>query len=176
MQPTFGSMFQPGLQTGPSLEVELVSPHARIGGAVNLGAYTRLSDLLNFHDDILTVSNGVVLNRTGIRTADGSSQLDVRLDDLSFVLDRSSYVPPPDPNDTVEKRAVRMLAVTEGHLITGTIYIYPGAEPIAYLRAKEPRWLPVTDVRVRSLVDRRIKFGAAFAVLQRKGVLATAVI
>ena len=57
MQSGIGSVFQPGLQTGPSLAVELVSSHARIGGSVNLGAYTRLSDLLNFHDEILTVKD-----------------------------------------------------------------------------------------------------------------------
>lgn len=67
-----------------------------------------------------------------------------------------------------------MLAVTAGHVITGTFFIYPGAEPIAYLRAQEPHWVPVTDVRVRSLVDRRIKFSASFAVLYRKSVIATA--
>ena len=80
MQSGFGSVFQPGLATGPSLAVELVSSHARIGGSVNLGAYTRLSDLLNFHDEILTVKDGKVLNRTGIATADGAAELDVRLD------------------------------------------------------------------------------------------------
>jgi hypothetical protein len=175
MQSGIGTLFQPGLQTGPNLEVELISSHARIGGSVNLGAYTRLSDLLNFHDEILTVSNGVVLNRTGIATADGSPQLDARLDGLTIVLDRSDYVPPHD-SEAVEKRPYRMLAVTDAHVITGTFFIYPSAEAIAYLRAQEPHWVPLVDVRIRSLVDRRIKFSAGFAVLNRRSVVATAVI
>jgi hypothetical protein len=175
MQPAIGSIFEPGLQTGPTLAVELISSHARIGGSVNLGAYTRLSDLLNFHDEILTVTDGQVLNRTGIATADGSPQLDTRLDGLTIVVDRSDYVPPPD-SEAIEKRPYRMLAVTQGHVITGTFFIYPGAEPIAYLRAKEPHWVPIVDVRVRSLVDRRIKFSAGFAVLNRRAVIATAVV
>jgi hypothetical protein len=175
MQSGIGSLFQPGLQTGPSLAVELVSSHARIGGSVNLGAYTRLSDLLNFHDEILTLTDGVVLNRTGIATADGSPQLDVRLDGLTIVVDHSGYVPPPD-SEAVEKRSYRLMAVTQGHVITGTFFIYPGAEAVAYLRAKEPTWVPLADVRIRSLVDRRIKFAASFAVLNRRSVVATAVI
>lgn len=174
MQSGFGSAFQPGLATGASLAIELVSSHARIGGSVNLGAYTRLSDLLNFHDEILTVKEGKVLNRTGIATADGAAELDVRLDTLTIVVDHSDYVPPPD-SEAVEKRPHRLLVVTQGHVITGTFFVYPGAEPVAYLRAQEPHWIPITDVRVRSMVDRRIKFSAAFAVLNRRSVVATAV-
>lgn len=174
MQSGIGSIFQPGLATGPSLAVELVSSHARIGGSVSLGAYTRLSDLLNFHDEILTVKDATILNRTGIATADEAAELDVRLDGLTIVVDHSDYVPPPD-SEAIEKRHHRMLVVTSAHVITGTFFTYPGAEPIAYLRAQEPRWVAITDVRIRSMVDRRIRFSAGFAVLNRKSVVATAV-
>ena len=174
MQSGTGSIFQPGLATGPSLAVELISSHARIGGTINLGAYTRLSDLLNFHDEILTVTDGKVLNRSGIATADGAPDLDVRLDGLTIVVDHSDYVPPPDP-EAIEKRSHRLLVVTRGHVITGTFFTYPGAEPVAYLRAAEPHWVPIADVRIRSLVDRRVKFSAAFAVLNRRSVVATTI-
>jgi hypothetical protein len=174
MQSDIDSLFRGGVQTGPSLAVELISPHARISGTVNLGAYTRLPDLLNFHDEILTVKDARILNRSGIATADGAPELDLRLDTLSLVLDHSDYTPPPDI-EMIEKRAYRMLVVTEAHIITGTFFIYPGAEAIAYLRAKEPHWVPVADVRVRSTVDRRIKYSTRFAVLSRRSIVATAV-
>lgn len=174
MQSGIDSLFRGGAATGPSLAIELVSSHARIGGSVNLGAYTRLPDLLNFHDEILTVKDAKVLNRSGIATADGAADLDIRLETVTIVVDHSDYVPPPD-SETVEKRAHRMLVVTEAHVITGTFFIYPGAEAVAYLRAKEPHWVPVADVRIRSLVDRRIKFSARFAVLNRGSVVGTAI-
>ena len=41
------TMFQAGAQGGPRLELELISAHARFAGSVSLGAYSRLSDLLN---------------------------------------------------------------------------------------------------------------------------------
>ena len=170
------SMFQPAAQTGPTLELELISAHARLAGSFNLGSYSRLSDLLNFHDEILTLTNGVVLTRTGRETADSSPQMDVRLDELTLVIDRSNYVPPPDAEQTVEKKAHRMLAVTAGHVISATFFIYPSAEPVSYLRAAEPKWIPVADIRVRSLVDRRIKYSADFAVLHRKPMLSTSVL
>jgi hypothetical protein len=60
-------------------------------------------------------------------------------------------------------------------VITATFFIYAGAEAIPYLRAAEPRWIPITDVNVRSLVDRGVEFEAKFAVLHRKPLLATSV-
>lgn len=169
--------FQAASQGGPSVALEFISPHVRIGGTVNLGAHTRVSDLLNFHDRVLTLRDGVVLNRTGLATADGVPSLDVRLDTISFVIDNSGYVPPlPTEEQGVQKISHRMIAVTDAHVLTGTFFIYSGAEATAYLLAAEPRWIPLTDVRVRSQVDRRIKFGAPFAVLNRSAVVASSVL
>lgn len=173
MQSDIGSLIQAGAQGGPSLAIELISAHARIGGSVSLGAYTRLSDLLNFHDEILTVQDGKVLDASGAATEDEAAELDIRLNHLTMVVDRSDYVPPPD-SEAIEKRPYRLVAVTQGHVMTGTFFIYPDAEPVAYLRAHEPHWVPIAEVDVRSLVDRRIKFSARFAVLNRRAVVASA--
>jgi hypothetical protein len=176
MQPGSESIFQAGAQSGPQLEIELVSSNARIVGSVNLGAYSRLSDLLNFHDEILTVTDGTVLTSIGVRSADTAPQLDVRLTELTLVIDRSNYVPPPDTEQMIEKREHRMLCITDAYIITATFFIYAGAEAVPYLRANEPRWIPITDVNVRSLVDREVEFEAKFGVLHRKPLLASAVI
>jgi hypothetical protein len=175
MQEGSESIFQAGVQSGPRLDIELVSSNARIGGSINLGSYSRLSDLLNFHDEILTVAAGAVMNPLGVRTSDLGLPLDVRLSELTIVIDRSDYRPPPDAEQMVEKQEHKMLAVTDAYVITATIYIYAGVEPVAYLRAAEPRWIPVTDVNVRSLIDREIEMESKFAVLHRKPILATAV-
>jgi len=174
MQQGSESVFEAGAQSGPKLELELVSSNARIGGSINLGAYSRLSDLLNFHDEILTVEAGAVMNALGVRS-DAGLPLDVRLTELTMVIDRSNYVPPTDEEQMIEKREHKMLCVTDAYVITATFFIYAGAEAIPYLRASEPRWIPITDVNVRSLTDRSIEFEAKFAVLHRKPLLATAV-
>jgi hypothetical protein len=175
MQEGSESIFQAGVQSGPKLDIELVSSNARIGGSIHLGPYSRLSDLLNFHDEILTIAAGAVMNTLGVRSADAGLALDIRLSELTLVIDRSDYVPPPDTEQMVEKEEHKMLAVTDAYVITATIFIYAGVEPVAYLRAVEPRWIPITDVNVRSLTDREIEFEAKFGVLQRKHLLATAV-
>lgn len=176
MQEGSDSIFQAGAQTGPQLEIELVSSNARIIGSVNLGAYSRLSDLLNFHDDILTVTDGAVLTATGTRSDDAAPQLDVRLNELTLVVDRSGYVPPPDSEQMIEKREHRLLCVTDAYIIKATFFIYAGAEAVPYLRAHEPRWIPITDLQVRSLIDRKATFDAKFGVLHRQPFLATAVL
>jgi hypothetical protein len=175
MQEGSESIFQAGAQSGPKLDIELVASNARIGGSINLGSYSRLSDLLNFHDEILTVAAGAVMGPTGERSGSTGLPLDVRLSELALVIDRSDYVPPPDPEQIVEKQEHKMLAVTDAYVITANIFIYAGVEPVAYLRTAEPRWIPITDVNVRSLTDRGIEFEAKFAVLQRRHLLATAV-
>jgi hypothetical protein len=175
MQQGSESIFQAGSQSGPQLDLELVSSNARIGGSINLGAYSRLSDLLNFHDEILTIGAGAVMGPNGERSGSAGLPLDVRLTGLTLVIDRSDYVPPPDTEQIIEKREHKMLAVTDAYVITATFFIYAGAEATPYLRASEPRWIPITDVNVRSLVDREVEFEAKFAVLHRKPLLATSV-
>lgn len=176
MQTDGESTFQAGAQSGPQLELELVSSDGRIAGSVNLGSYSRLSDMLNFHDEILTVADAAVMTPLGIRSADTAPQLDVRLTGLTLVIDRSNYVPPVDSEQMIEKREHKMLAVTDAYVIHATFFIYAGAEPVPYLRANEPRWIPITDVHVQSLTDREVEFEAKFAVLHRQPLLATAVI
>ena len=176
MLPGIGSSLESGPPVGETLEIELFSAHARISGSVNLGAYTRLSDLLSFHDDILALTDAAVLTQSGEPTADRAPQLDIRLESLTLVVDKSNYVPPPDSEQTIEKKAHRMLAVTEAHVITATFFIYPDAEPIAYLKAHEPRWIPVADVHVTSLIDRKIEVRADFAVLHRTPIVITSIL
>lgn len=176
MMPATDNPFDMTAPSGPTLEVELISPHARLAGSVNLAAYTRLSDLLSFHDEILAITDARVLTETGAETGDKAGSLDVHLDTLTLVIDRSDYVPPPDDEQAIEKKAHRMLAVTDAHLITATFFIYPDAEPIPYLRAVVPKWIPIAKVEVRSLIDPSAKVSSEFAVLRRASVTATAII
>jgi hypothetical protein len=175
MQSGSPTPFDAGAQGGPTIELELIASHARFCGSVKLGAYSRVSDLLNFHDEILTVTDGAVLNPLGDQSSDPVPQLDIRLSDLTLVIDRSNYVPPPDSDQVVEKKAYQLLAVTDAYIITATFFIYAGAEAIPYLRAAEPRWIPVTDLKAQSLIDPAVEFDAAFGVLHRKPLLATSV-
>jgi hypothetical protein len=176
MLPGIGTSLDSGPPKGPDLEIELFSAHARISGSVNLGAYTRLSDLLSFHDDILSLSDAVVLTQAGEPTTDRAPQFDVRLETVTLVIDKSHYKPPPDADQAIEKKAHRMLVVTEAHVITATFFIYPDAEPVSYLKAHEPRWIPMADVHITLLTDRTIEVNTDFAILHRTPIVLTTVL
>lgn len=173
MQSGIDSLLPPGAPAGPSLEVELISAHARVSGSVHLNKYTRLSDLLNLQGAVISVFDPVILDPAGISAAANSPRLDVQLDELTLVVDRSNYIPPVDHQQAIEKKSHHMMAITDAHLIFGTFFTYPSAEPPAYLVADDPRWIPLADVTVRSLVDRKIEFRSAFAVLNRRHIVST---
>lgn len=169
--------FHAGSQSGQTLAVELIGPHLRLGGKVSLGAYVRLSDLLNLHDQTLAVSDAVVMDRSGKKTGDAAPTLDVRLDTISFVIDHSGYRPPtPAEELDIPKKSHRLIAITESYVVTGTFFIYPSAEPWAYLLAYEPKWIPLTGMRAKSLVDPSIELTAEFGVLKRSAVSASSVV
>ncbi|HET7140890.1 MAG TPA: hypothetical protein VFJ03_00245 [Candidatus Limnocylindria bacterium] len=65
-----------------------------------------------------------------------------------------------------------MMAVTVGHVVEGIVSLYPGAELVAYLQASDPPFLPLRDVRIRWLADRRLKASYEFALLNRAHVVA----
>jgi hypothetical protein len=168
--------FQAGSQGGASLAIELIGPGTRIRGTVRLGSYVRLSDLLNFHDQVLQVADATVLDPTGKEITEAVPALDVRLAQISLVVDYSGYVPPiPTEELGIPKVSHRLMAVTEAQLITGTFFIHPSAEPSPYLLAFEPRWIPITRLRVRSLIVPSVQFDADFGVLNRAAVTATTV-
>jgi len=169
--------FQAGAQAGRALEVELIGPHLRLAGTVRLGSYLRLSDLLNLHDQTLAVADAVAMDRHGTKLGEPVPSLDLRLETVSFVIDHSGYVPPTPPEELdIPKKSHRLIATTQTYVVTGTFFIYPGAEPRSYLLAYEPKWIPLTDVKARSLVEPSIELTADFAGLNRAAVTASSVV
>ena len=72
----------------------------------------------------------------------------------------------------VQKAVHTLIAVTPGHTLTGDVHISEGAELARYIESPEPLFIPMTDVRTRSLADRRIIARYAFALLNRRHMVA----
>jgi hypothetical protein len=62
--------------------------------------------------------------------------------------------------------------VTPGHTLTGEIYLNPEAELASFIESTYPPFIPMTDLRARSLADRRITSRYAFALLNRRHIVA----
>jgi hypothetical protein len=153
--------------------VELIGTHLRVAGKIDLGGFGRLSDYVSLQTGSVHLQEVTLLNRRGMATADTLAKLVVRLTDLALITQRDALpLSPPSTEIKVNKVARRIMAVTVGHIVEGTVSLYPGAELMAYLEASDPPFLPMREVRIRWLADRRLKTSYDFALLNRAQIIA----
>jgi hypothetical protein len=154
--------------------VEMVGTHVRISGTMDIGEFQRLTDYVNLQPGTLTLRDVTLLNRRGQTTADLLDRLAIRQRDVTLIAQRSAP-PLTEPTADVYIRKARhsIMALTTGHIVEGTISLYPGAELDAFLQATDPPFLPLIRTRVRWLADRRLKTVYEFVLLNRAHVLAS---
>jgi hypothetical protein len=165
----------PASSPAASQHVEVIGTHLRIAADVQLGGFRRLSDYVSLQSGSLTLRGVTLLNRRGMATADQLAELTIRQEDLTLIAQRIAPPPELEPisdDVRVDKIRRRVLAVTTGHVVEGTVSLYPGADLIAFLQATDPPFLPLVDVRVRWLADRRLKTTYDFVLLNRSQVVA----
>jgi len=161
-------------------QVEVVGLHLRISGEVQLGTFHRLADYVNLQTSGFTLHAARLLNRRGMPTADVLREVAIHTPDVTAFAQR--YSPPPEPSmdasdeSRAEKERYRMIAVTPGHIIEGTVEIYAGAEVISFLQASDPPFLPLVDARLRWLADRRVKTTYSFLLLNRLHIVGVTVL
>ena len=155
------------------LQVELVGPHLRLSGCVTLGRYRRLSDVLNHHEGLLKLHASTVLRRNGQPTRVTTDSIWVSPSEVTligqFAVDEWAEAP---PEFRIVKKSQVLIVVTPGHTLTGEVYIPVGAELAAFIESADPQFIPMTDVRTRSLADRRIVARYPFALLNRRHIVA----
>ncbi len=66
-----------------------------------------------------------------------------------------------------------LIVVTPGHTLTGAVHVMPEADLSVFIESSDPVFVPMTDVRTRSLADRRIITRYAFGLLNRRHIVAT---
>lgn len=152
--------------------VELVGTHLRIAGSVRLGGFHRLSDYVSLQSQSIRLVDVTLLNRRGMPTADHLRHFAVRQSDVTFIAQRSAPPTQPATGDVrIEKVQRRILAVTTGHVLEGTVSLYPGADLMGFLESTDPPFLPVLEARVRWLADRRLKTTYEFLLLNRAHII-----
>lgn len=161
------------IETGSLLGVELVGPHLRLAGDIALGRFRRLSDVLNHHDGLLQLFNAIVLRRNGTPTKVRTPGIWVSPAEVTLIGEAVDADPSVVPNDQrIEKERHPIVLVTPGHAITGDVYIPIGAELSVFIESTNPPFIPMTEVRTRSLADRRVVTRYSFAVLNRRHIVA----
>jgi hypothetical protein len=165
---------EPPIALVPSgLTIELVGPHLRLAGSVMLGQYRRLSDFINNHEGLMRLLDARVLRRNGDPTRVTATSIWVSPEEVTLIGQESGLDSETDPMLLIPKRTSQLLAVTPGHTLTGEVHLNPEAILSAFIESPSPTWIPMTDVRTRSLADRRIITRYAFALINRRHIVAT---
>ena len=164
--------------------VEIVGTNLRVKGAMSLGRFGRLSDLINASRGYIRVRDAQLLQRNGEPTSLILAELMVDQDEISFIAQPQAQPPEPgaavgfiEPSfgDNVEARQAREFVMfTPGHTVTGKVHIFGQTDLAGFVDATDPRFVPVTDVSTRSLADRRIVSRYDFILINRTQMIAAA--
>jgi hypothetical protein len=154
-------------------QVEVIGVHLRVMGDMQLRGFHRLSDFVSLQTGSVVLRDVTLLNRRGMPTADRLDELSIRVAHLTLIAQRIAPRSEPGSDEVhVEKERHRILALSEGHVVEGTVSLYPGADIMRFLESSDPPFLPLLDARVRWLADRRLKTRYEFLLLNRAHVVA----
>ncbi len=155
-------------------DVELVGQHLRMSGRLPTGHFQRVSDFLNHHDGLIEIRNATVLRRNGDPTKVTMPRVWVSPAEITLIGQVAPAQPSGAPTDVMIQKVARgLIVVTPGHTLTGEVYITAEADLAAFIESPDPPFIPLSDVRTRSLADRRVTSRYPFAMLNRRHIVAT---
>ena len=181
--------------------IELIGSNLWVAGMVNLGRFRRVSDFVNIVQGYLVIRDAVVMSRTGDATRLAIPELRVLPDDIAVVAqidddkgaggpgaDGAGVAGPgaggagagggmaggTDSTLVIEKRRQRLVVMTRTHMIDGDVFIHGDGTIMAFVDATDPKFIPMSDVRVRWMSDRKLAARYPFALLQRSQILGVA--
>jgi hypothetical protein len=155
------------------LSIEIVGPHLRVSGTVQLGYHRRLSDFINNHQGLIDLREATVLRRNGEPTRVNAPNIWINPADVTLIGSVAESRPPgAESSILIDKDPHSIIAVTPGHTLTGEVYLAPGAILAAFIESSDPLFIPMTEVRTRSLADRRVITRYSFALLNRRHMVA----
>lgn len=176
--PIWGTGIAPaGLEErgGQHLELELIGDRLRVSGVADLGRFRRLTDYVNMLQGFFTLRDATLLDRSGAPTRVTMPELRVRLDDVAVVAERGGPARPRDEHAVVlEKVEQRLVLMTASHLVAGNVHIHAGGSLLHFVDSTDPRFIPMSDTRVRWLDDRSVVGHFEFALVHRTTIVGVA--
>ena len=159
--------------------IELIGSNLWVAGMVNLGRFRRVSDFVNLTQGYMVFHDVVVLTRTGDATRLTLPELRVLPDDIAVVAQLGDDhvgggAPAAEGGLVIEKRRQRLVVMTRTHIIDGDVFLHGDGSIMAFVDATDPKFIPMNDVRVRWVSDRKLAARYPFALLQRSQILGVA--
>jgi hypothetical protein len=173
-----------GAEVGRTENVELVGPHLRLSGVIDLGRFARLTDKVNHSRGFVRIHDARLLRRNGDPTSLIVPVLMVNQDEITFIGQGEHVLaeaPAETPEDlmsgdrpTLEKSARRFVVFTPGHAISGNIHVHQEMTIENFVEATDTRFIGMTAVSARSLADRRVISHFEFLLVNRTQMTAIA--
>ena len=180
---TSGGAFGEEGEGGGEQYIELIGSNLWVAGMVKLGRFRRVSDFVNLTQGYMVFHDVVVLTRTGDATRLTLPELRVLPDDIAVVAQLgddhagaggAGGAPAAEGGLVIEKRRQRLVVLTRTHIIDGDVFIHGDGSIMAFVDATDPKFIPMNDVRVRWVSDRKLAARYPFALLQRSQILGVA--
>jgi hypothetical protein len=153
--------------------VQLIGTYLRAEGSVDLGNFDRLSDYVNLLAGFFTIHDVVLLSRLGEPTRITFPDFRVHLDEIAIVGQGFDAGPHADDR-RIPKQRRRLVVTTGAHIIYGYAYLHEDASLSAFVDSTDPPFMPMTNVRVRWLTDRRLAGRFPFALVHRSTIIGVA--
>ena len=156
--------------------LEVIGSQLWVAGMVDLGRFRRVSDFINIIDGYVILKDVIVLTRTGDATRLAIPELRVLPDDIAVVgqLSDDKTQASGDATVFIEKTAQRLVVITRTLMIDGDVFIHGDGSIMSFVDATDPKFIPMSNVRVRWLSDRRLAARFPFALVQRSQILGVA--
>ena len=166
-------VLEPMVAHAEGLPLELVGQHLRLSGTVNIGFHNRLTDFMNNNDGLVHLRDVTVLRRNGDPTKVTSPSIWINPDEVTLIAETSDVEAPTTSGPEYhQKKEFYLIVVTPGHTLTGAVHLNPEAVLSAFIELRDPMWIPMTDVRTRSLADRRVISRYGFTLINRRHIVA----
>jgi hypothetical protein len=174
-----GGAFADDGEGGGDQYIELIGSQLWVAGMISLGRFRRVSDFVNIVQGYLVMRDVVVLTRNGEATRLTLPELRVLPDDVAVVGQIGSDLQGGSggggvTNAYIEKVKQRLVVLTRSHIIDGDVFMQRDGSVMAFVDATDPRFIPMSDVRVRWVSDRKLAARYPFALLQRSQILGVA--
>lgn len=161
---------------GQEESLELLGNRLRASGVARLGRFRRLTDYVNFLEGFFTLHEVTLLSRAGEPTKITMPELRVQLDDVGLIAQRQATDLPAlqDSNIQIEKVSQHLVLMTRAHIVAGDVHVHAGGSLLHFVDSTDPRFIPMSDVRVRWLDDHALVGHFPFALVQRSQILGVA--
>jgi hypothetical protein len=174
-----GGGFSEDGEGGGDQYIELIGSQLWVAGMINLGRFRRVSDFVNIVQGYLIMRDVVVLTRNGEATRLTLPEFRVLPDDVAVVGQLGSDLQGGSggggvTNAYIEKVKQRLVVVTRSHIIDGDVFMQRDGSVMAFVDATDPKFIPMSEVRVRWVSDRKLAARYPFALLQRSQILGVA--